>query len=412
MLTERTNQFIMFGCWNSLNADNGLEKTMATLSNHIQDYPVDFIAVAGDNYYPDKGDKKEKKGKEPKEGKKEKEKDKKEKEPKEGEKEKEKKPKTKKIIPANLLRGFDLLPKDVPIKMILGNHDLETNVPSKMELMVEDELEDAGKCSILSLEHRGVDLNQNIQFGLMNSKFMNNTLVLMIDTSIYDPDDAEFFLECYKKELNDENASVSSIILKQHNFINAEIARHPATPNLIIIGHHPITAIKNKNGENKLIEPFPLFITELRKLGEYPHITNITYLCADLHLYQHGVVTIFGSEKKHSVNYDSSTSGNMESIRNDVTIRQYVVGSGGTALDPLITSDSEIKNKNANILEYQLLENMPYSHGFLRCNCNRANPTFQFISSSDIGLGTRKRRQRTTKRKGSKRKQTRQKSRR
>jgi len=404
---NKTNQFIMFGCWNSLNLDNGLEQTMDTLTNHIRANPVDFIAVAGDNYYPGKEKEKKKEKEKDKESKKEKEKDKESKKEKEKEKEKDKgkEGKTKKINPGNLLRGFDLLPKNVPIKMILGNHDLETNIPSKMELRIEDEIEEPGACSILSLERSFVASNPNIQFGLMNSIFVNNTLVLMLDTSIYDPDDAESFLACYQKQLNDENVSVASIVLKQHHFINTEIARHPRSPNLIIIGHHPITAIKNKGGKERLIEPFPLFITELKKLGEFPHLKNITYLCADLHLYQCGIVTIFGHERPHLLNhYGSSATDDSETIPNNVIIRQYVVGSGGTALDPPINPGAKPENEYASRLEYQLLENLPYSHGFLRCNCRGVAPIFEFIRSnaSVMGLGTKRKKQKKSKRKGSK----------
>ena len=380
---ERTNQFIMFGCWNSLNKENGLESTMTKMKEHISENPVDFIAVAGDNYYPTKPDKKEKDKKD-----KDKKKEKKEEMGKEPKKKEKSKTDMKEIIPDNLLKGFDLLPKNVPIKMILGNHDLETNTLGKMELRIGDEVEDAGTCTILTLEQRFVSNNPNIQLSLMHYVLMNNTLVLMIDTSIYDPDDAESFLPCYNKEIKSD-VNVESIILNQHAFIHEQIRNHQ-TPNLIIIGHHPITAIKNKKGAQILINPFPLFIEELRTLGQYSHLTNITYLCADLHLYQSGTVTIFGPEP--------------------VTISQYVVGSGGTALDPMINRDA-VENEYAGILNYVLLENEPYSHGFLRCDCRFDTPMFVFIRSyaaaAEMGLGTRKRKRRFQ-RKGSKRKGRRQ----
>ena len=55
MATVKTNQFIMFGCWNNLNdGKGGLENTMASLKVFLPKNPVDFIAVAGDNYYPGK----------------------------------------------------------------------------------------------------------------------------------------------------------------------------------------------------------------------------------------------------------------------------------------------------------------------------------------------------------------------
>ncbi len=89
------SNFIHFGCWNNLNK-GCLEKVMQLLKNRLKHKPkIDFLTIAGDNYYP----KKEKVGNK----------------------------KNKIIIPSLLEEGFAHLPKEIPIYMILGNHDLETN---------------------------------------------------------------------------------------------------------------------------------------------------------------------------------------------------------------------------------------------------------------------------------------------
>ena len=49
--------FIHFGCWNNLNKKGNLKPVMDKLQSRLNnpDLPqIDFISVAGDNYYPDK----------------------------------------------------------------------------------------------------------------------------------------------------------------------------------------------------------------------------------------------------------------------------------------------------------------------------------------------------------------------
>ena len=52
-------KFIHFGCWNngqcSSDGTNGLSLTMQKLNSYVKENSVDFITVAGDNYYPPKG---------------------------------------------------------------------------------------------------------------------------------------------------------------------------------------------------------------------------------------------------------------------------------------------------------------------------------------------------------------------
>ena len=49
--------FIHFGCWNNLNKKGNLKPVMDKLQSRLNnpDLPqIDFISVAGDNYYPKK----------------------------------------------------------------------------------------------------------------------------------------------------------------------------------------------------------------------------------------------------------------------------------------------------------------------------------------------------------------------
>ena len=137
------SRFIHFGCWNNTNDKKGttigklkevMEHLVAFIENpgeqSIYKYKPNFVIVAGDNYYPNKETT--------------------------GEKEKEIKIKT--IYKNKLIEGFKLLPDNIEVNMILGNHDLETN-GKKPSLNVAPEIDEGvniqegvGECFILKTE--------------------------------------------------------------------------------------------------------------------------------------------------------------------------------------------------------------------------------------------------------------------
>ena len=56
---KQSTDFIHFGCWNQGLCDmvekgNPLSNVMFTLNEYINHINIDFITVAGDNYYPNK----------------------------------------------------------------------------------------------------------------------------------------------------------------------------------------------------------------------------------------------------------------------------------------------------------------------------------------------------------------------
>ena len=141
---EEPTKFIQFGCWNNINKKGCLENVMKKLNEYVTTDVTkpDFIVITGDNYYPQK--EKENKDKD-----KDKNKDKVDSEPVVKEKKKEKKEKKetvdgeieekKKIIKfKDIEYGFQLLPKNIPIYTILGNHDLETIDAVKQNLFVDE----------------------------------------------------------------------------------------------------------------------------------------------------------------------------------------------------------------------------------------------------------------------------------
>jgi hypothetical protein len=233
--------------------------------------------VAGDNYYPGK------------------------------EKNKVTGEKVKTIVPGDLAAGFACLPKGVPIDMLLGNHDLETN----MYLSGFTDKKETD-CFITKAEIKEAIPN-HIDLVVQKARSNGETLVLLIDTSMYDDDAIAEMLPCYKKMAGYAGiASKEELRTEQMRFIQDAIAAFQGE-NIIFIGHHPITGYKLKKDKIKLIQAFPSFLAMLKNI--YQPEKKYYYLCADLHLYQEGTVLLPVDGAK-------------------MEIQQYIVGTGGTELDP------------------------------------------------------------------------------
>lgn len=272
-----SNTFAHFGCWNQGlcgNASTPLTKVMRALKAFTKEEKPDFIVVAGDNYYPDKV------------------------------KNKATGEKVKTIIPNDLATGFACLPKDVPIDMLFGNHDLETNM--SVAGLIEKDID----CFITKAEIAEAIPN-HIDLVVQKARTNGETLLLLIDTSMYDDADIGEMLPCYKKIAG--IASKEELRAQQLVFIQTAIAAFQGE-NIIFIGHHPITGYKLKKDDILLIKAFPSFLAML--LNIYQPQKKYYYLCADLHLYQEGTVLLPVGADQH------------------MQIEQYIVGTGGTALDP------------------------------------------------------------------------------
>lgn len=275
-----SNTFIQFGCWNEGLCGNEsvpLTKVMHTLKAFTHKEKPDFIVVAGDNYYPGKV------------------------------KNKMTGEKFKTIIPTDLAAGFACLPKDVPIDMIMGNHDLET------KMYVSGSSEKETDCFITQKEMVEAVPN-HIDLVIQKARTNGETLVLLIDTSMYDDNDIAEMLPCYKKMTGYAGITMKEELRDQQLlFIQDAIAAFQGT-NIIFIGHHPITGYKFKKKEHILIKAFPSFLAMLKNI--YQPNKKYYYLCADLHLYQEGTVLLpVGADQQ-------------------MQIQQYIVGTGGTELDP------------------------------------------------------------------------------
>lgn len=370
------NRFVFFGCWNNVNENSNLENTMTTLNSYLKENPeIPFVVIGGDNFYPDKSKKKEEK------------KDKKDKDKKD-----EKKEKCTKIInPNKLTYGFNLLPKDIPIYMLLGNHDLETNTQGEEKFCIQNDEEDPipevpNECTILNHEKQWVSNKNNITLGTNFVRVLNNTLLLMIDTSMYDTEESKLYVPCYNNFYN-KNVNIEELRSDQHAWIAQTIEEHVdnGMQNIIVMGHHPITGYKVKKDKCILTELQDPFIDMWKNvLNLIPSRINISYLCADIHNYQESVI-IFNSHLKKP-------------------IHQYIVGTGGTELDAkehINCPERTFSKTSGDIITYVLKTQLNANHGFLDCDCSKENPIFTFIptvNSLARGINKRKTKKKQTKR--------------
>ena len=327
------NKFICFGCWNNLNDGKGnLNGVMAQLESYIRDTndtdKTDLIIVSGDNYYPDKT----KIGKEKKHI----------------------------IYPNKLTEGFQKLPQDIEIDIIMGNHDYETNTtkPKYFVREREDEEREEGKnCEITRFEMGAVSTMPNVSLNFFKHRFLSETgtLILMIDTSVYSSDVVDY-LQCYNVFLENKGlhfATSEDLINYQTSLIIETIQQYlnNGLNKIIMVGHHPITGYKYKEENVRIIDDIPSFLGVLEDIytttKDIPQI-KYYYLCADYHSYQHGYITL-----------DSG-----------MEIEQYIAGIGGTELDPdlppsFVPSESQIEPP-PGITSYTMEKNV-HDWGFLVC---------------------------------------------
>lgn len=356
-------KFVHFGCWNNvIKKKGGLDSVMYKLGEYVKAQSPKFIVVAGDNYYP-----------------------KKEKDP------ANKKNKWSVINKDDINKGFDKLVEaagGTEINMILGNHDLVTNTqksPDKYFMDYEGRPEydraihENGECTILTQE-LAKSGEAGINLVTRTSKQFNDTLILCIDTSLYEIGCDKEYLNCYKKIYPDPDERIricEDLIREQNDFIQEKIVEATAAINphpinhVIIIGHHPIMTLRQKENDDKVEvitskTDVPYFVDTLNGIyGQLPK-AKYHYLCADTHFYQSSTIIINGT---------------------GMNIDQYIVGTGGTELDPsnmfTESTGTQEPSQPEDVVSYTLRNNNGDKHtigehGFLECSIVDG-PTFKFI---------------------------------
>ena len=333
-------RFIHFGCWNESGYKIKTKKTISPLTytldelkKYIKSNKTNFIIIAGDNYYKSIKDSSNT-----------------------GDDENYKYFKS----------GFDGLPKSIQKYLIFGNHDINdqlklTKPLKRLEDKLYPNLEDikTTNCKILNLQQQYEQSKQ--KYTVFNDILFheyNSTLIIMLDSNIlnkFNKDKQD--IGCYKYLFNSfektNSTTINELILHQINSIINLIESKKHIQNFIFVGHHPIVASKNTS-ENKFIVIkneglVNLFTNE--KIHSLINNKNIFYLCADVHLYQYGIVAI-----------------------NSLNIKQYIVGTGGAHLDNYRSNEKEFRNVYGNRgLHYQVLENYNNIHGFLVIDIDTIN---------------------------------------
>lgn len=400
-------KFIHFGCWNrggcqmdSEAAENVSDFTR--VARHIKSNleGVEFISVAGDNYYPDKEKKKDKADKGEKADKKDKG-DKKDKANKS-----EKKDTKKTLVTNDLGTGFKCL-MDIPVDkyIVLGNHELDDKITHIQTSKTSNNARNVAldnKCviintqkEIVSSEHAKANKTHFYSDNIL-SKYdpSSKTLLIMFDTTIYEiKDDKPIQETCYKelaitKSLGGD-ATIGTLKAEQEKMIMVCVNKHKhmqeGINNLVLVGHHPIIGVKQKNDtKNKDTSPgLALFLAN--NMGIFQEFNKLYYLCADIHLYQAG-----------NVNISMTVTGASEaaSDKKELVIHQYIVGTGGAEKDKVYigedakdTNESveKVKLDDGNILTItQVITENKRTNGYLVCNANIDGLTCEFV---DVGPG-------------------------
>lgn len=363
--------FIQFGCWNNGGCDETKTNGLTNIMNSLKLKSPEFIVISGDNYYPPK---------ETIEGK-----------------------KRKYFVENDFLSGFNCLPKNMPIYMNYGNHDYETGL-----IMNTGETENT--CELIKRQQLYVSENPNIRLDLFRSiDFSVSTKVIMIDSTIYDNEEFDDCYECYRAvdrafDTDDKTIIQTRVKQTQNDFINnvtTEIKTNSNIQNVVIVGHHPLMGfkIKEKKGVEIVETLYSADLIEFiyNKIFNQINNPNIKYyyLCADLHQYQSGNVSINGK----------------------MQIRQYIVGTGGAKLDKydknlIMSSHNANYSKTTNdiISTYQMsnedLDNSTAENGFLICEkVDDGNLSFKFETTSGrVIVGGKKTRKNRKKRKSKSRK--------
>ncbi len=266
------------------------------------------------------------------------------------------KSKEKKVTKLNLLTAaFDMLQTsagNTPIKMIAGNHDLE-----EQTIVVNDHGElDTDSC-VITKNERSRSAFDDIDLKLWHKvQVADGICIVMIDSNAYlKKKDLDKLEPCYK-HFDESRTKTADQVRKDHeqnvmDAIDETIAGNNGTiTNFVLCMHHPVLCLKKNKPEkhvpdkkdegdkkskkdegDKKSKKGLLFELNSDIFNMYPFLSRIyeklssnnakfIVLCADYHLYQHGIIDI---------NYGT----------NKFEIEQYIVGTGGTDLDPEIPRD-------------------------------------------------------------------------
>ena len=327
-ILEKFN-FIHFGCWNKNNSP--FYNVIDSINTHNED--VQFISVAGDNYYPSK---------EKKDG-----------------------VKVKTLNMDNLNSGFEKL-KTIkkPIYLTFGNHDIDDFSSCKH---CHHEKEACIKCTNLEAQVKISSTKPKINIYPETLHIeRNNSIIFFLDSSVYElieennDEDMDIKDTCYAHlNLLEDIKTLTQLIDYQLKYVTENIKEHT---NVLFVFHHPIISkkLKEKDGKKKEKVSFSNgLINFYIELNELLKGKNIYHLCADTHYYQSSIVNI-----------------------NGLNINQYIVGTGGADLDEG-DENKIIINSDNTIIYTPTSKEYNSSYGYLHVVENDNGFIFEFSSIMD-----------------------------
>ena len=252
--------------------------------------------------------------------------------------------------------------------ILLGNHEF-------------DSYKDAEECTSIDLHREfysksNINLVENCHSHIID----DHTLVIMINTSIYEKKDP-----CYQlkeilqkdKDGNTGNTEIQNQLDIVIHILDTSLKELEGLNNIIFVGHHPIISCrgekpkkdkaKAKDKSNKYyLGPLHDFFRALTPFlaGKY-----IYYLTSDTHCYQH--IDIFPNLDK------------------EYKIEQHIVGTGGASLDNCINDKSKcskiIFGEMDNFMEIKNTVSGENHFGYLigDFNSERWNLNFNLVKNMD-----------------------------
>jgi hypothetical protein len=356
-----SKSFVHFGCWNKDGCDGSYSESALTqvINNLVQTQngKHDFFVIAGDNYYP-KGIKSE------------------------GSQEKE-----KRINLEELASGFECLKhlqtKEHPnkpnpdVNVLMGNHDIAvihneendsyyTTITDKQSEPVRNEFP-RDDCIIYNEQ---IKHNNSFDFYTPVRMLGEHTVVIFINSSVVHESSKKKDYSC-AGDINDDQ--YSKIKSYYDNYINIPYTQ---IVNVIVVGHHPIISSKLKKGSRKVQKFNPDGITLIHQLYsmfmESDHTPVNYYLCADLHFYESGILTITNTNDNSSFQ-----------------VKQIISGTGGAELDTPNPPGHLSMPDNNNTFKLDLVtDDVNRSHGYVIVedvhNDGQLNITFNPVEIDDL----------------------------
>lgn len=320
-------KFVHIGCWNYKNfleQESDVSNVLKSLNNYSSENlneNTDFIVIAGDNYYPnlERYDDKD----------------------------------IKWINIDEMLKSFDDMPKNIKKYLLFGNNDINdktiidnSNLENIKKIFkdqkgfnsyknITEDTDQMKTCRLVDIELLYTkNKNYRVFNGVMYELFGNN-LIIMIDTSIYDDEIYDESVQCYKRILNtnyNKDLTLEELIKTQNESI-LKLIESTEYKNIILIGHHPISGLKEDNDNNKnnndkrnIFYYNKKLVSLMREIFKKTN-AQITYLCSHIHMYQ-----------SVEINIDNRL------------IQQYICGCGGAYLDHLSDKLENKKDSNYDVM--------------------------------------------------------------